>query len=428
MSYYLVFKAKLEGELTIPPSKSHTLRALLFASLAQGKSTITSYLHSPDTEAMIEGCHLLGANIASVSQIIEVEGVAGKIPFSEDVIHVGNSGIALRFLAAVGALSSHPIVITGDYSIRHQRPMQPLLDALLQLDVLAYSMRGDGYAPVIVKGPLKPGKATILGRDSQFVSALLIAGSQAEGPVEIHVEDPGEKPWVDLTLSWFTRLNIPFEREGYTRYYLPGRSKIAPFTYRVPGDLSTAAFPIAAALITDSKLTLKNVDFTDSQGDKKLIECFQKMGAKIEINLEAKTLNVLQGGTLHGIDVDVNDFIDGLPILATLCCYAKGKSRLYNGAIARHKESDRIHCMAKELSKMGAGIHEMNDGLTIDPASLQGAKLQTYQDHRLVMALTVAAMGAEGESMILNTEPVFKTYPKFAEDFNALGANIRVLE
>ena len=177
MVEYRIRKSQLKGAIVVPSSKSQTLRAILFASMAKGKSSIHKYLHSPDTDAMIEACRLFGAKIEVYPSSLNIEGLDGQISHAEDIINAGNSGIVLRFCTALGALASRPVVITGDYSIRHQRPMKELLSGLNQLGVSATSMRGDGYAPVIIQGPLKQGHAVIQGSDSQPVSALLIAAA-----------------------------------------------------------------------------------------------------------------------------------------------------------------------------------------------------------------------------------------------------------
>lgn len=424
MSQYRVKKALLSGSLTVPPSKSHTLRAILFGALGSGKTVIRHYLPSSDAQAMIEACRLFGATVdVSPDQII-IQGINGNIQKTEDVINAGNSGIVLRFCAAVGALASLPVVITGDHSIRHQRPMKQLLDGLSQLGVSALSMRGDNYAPVIIQGPIKSGKAIISGEDSQPVSALLIASAFAEGPVEIEVKNPGEKPWVALTLDWFDRLGIPYQNDHFERYSMSGNARYEGFEYVVPGDLSSAAFPIAAALVTQSELLIKNVDMQDAQGDKELIAVFQKMGAHIDIDERNKTLHVKKGKTLSGVTVDLNNFIDAITILAVVACFAEGETRIQNAAIAKQKECNRIACIATELQKMGAHITETEDGLMIKKSSLKGANLHSYHDHRMVMSLTVAALGAKGEATISPVGCVSKTFPTFVRDFNALGAQI----
>lgn len=425
MNHYIVKPSTIKGALSIPPSKSHTLRAIMYGAMGKGKTIIQRYLPSPDAFAMIDACRQLGATIEHTHDTLEIQGLNGKILGSNDVIQAGNSGLVLRFITAIAALGSQHIVITGDLSVRSQRPMQPLLNGLTQLGVHAISTRNNGLAPIIVKGPFHGGKATINGEDSQPVSALLIGASFAEQPTELSVLNPGEKPWINLTLSWFDRLGISYERHEYTHYRVHGHAQYEGFEYTVPGDLSSVAFPIAAALITQSEVTIHQVDLTDPQGDKKLIEVFQKMGANIEVDEAIHTLVVRKSPHLQGIKVDINDFIDSITILATVACYAEGETHILNAEIARSKECDRIHCIATELKKMGADIHEEQDGLRIiGGRKLQGTVLSTYHDHRMAMSLAVASLGAQGESRIEAIHCVKKTFPTFAQDFHNLGANI----
>lgn len=424
MNHYSLSTASLKGHINTPPSKSQTLRAILFASLALGQSTIINFLDSPDSHAMIRACQLFGATINVFPNRLEIIGTNGQISCAKDVIDAGNSGIVLRFCSAIGSLSPLPIVITGDQSIRTQRPMQELLNGLAQLGATTATMRGDGYAPVIIQGPIHSGTAVISGEDSQPVSALLIASAFVQGPTTIKVRNPGEKPWVAMTLQWFDRLGIPYVNEGFTCYRLKGNARYQGFTYNVPGDLSTAAFPIAAALITQSELTVHNIDMDDPQGDKELISILQRMGGAIDIDAEEKLLCIRRGGPLSGVQVDINDCIDVLPILSVVACFAKGETRITGAAIARQKECNRIGCVASELRKMGGDIEETVDGLVIRGSPLRGALVRSHGDHRMAMSLAVAALGATGQSTIGPVECVAKTYPGFMEDFNKLGANI----
>ena len=422
MDKYRINPSKLHGALSVPTSKSHSLRAILFAALAKGTSKIAHYLPSPDADAMIAAVRMLGAEVKVIGNHLEIRGVAGKPHTADDVIQCGNSGQVLRFVGALAGLMLTYTIFTGDASIRHNRPVKPLLDGLTQLGAFATSSRGDGYAPILIKGPLTHSSAKIEGQDSQPVSALLIAGAFAPHPIEIHVIHPGEKPWIDLTLHWFDRLKIRYQRKEYSYYRMEGNSYIEAFSYEVPGDFSTAAFPIAAALITNSELTLHNIDMNDVQGDKAIIPILQKMGARFAI--DGKTLTVQKGSHLKGMRIDINDFIDALPILAVIGCFAEGQTEIVNAAIARAKESDRITAIATELKKMGARIEEKPDGLIIHHSTLHGAELNTYHDHRLVLALSVAALAASSPSTIHGVACAAKTYPTFYDDFRAIGANI----
>ena len=425
MKSLLIKKSSLYGNITIPPSKSHTLRSLVFALMAKGTSHITNPLDSPDTCAMIRAIQSLGAKVEKKENTLLVTGATAKVYSSDTIIDSDNSGQVLRFIGALASLTDTYTVITGDHSIRESRPVKPLLDGLLQLGAFAVSTRLNDKAPIIVKGPLKPGTATIDGQDSQPVSALLIAASFLKGKTELHVVNPGEKPWIDLTLYWMDRLGIGYSHKNYKHYILQGNAYYEGFAASIPGDFSSAAYPIAAALVTNSELTLENIDMNDVQGDKKLVRVLLQMGAKIEIDGIKKTLTVKKGSPLQGIKIDVNDFIDAITILAVLGCYASGETEIINGSIARKKESDRIHSIAIELKKMGAEIEERPDGLLIKSSLLKGAHLKSHQDHRIAMSLAIASLGAEGNSVIENVKCINKSYENFANDFQKIGCQMQ---
>jgi 3-phosphoshikimate 1-carboxyvinyltransferase len=383
--------------------------------MAEGRSQIFNYLHSPDTDAMIKAMRQFGARIEKDS-VLQIEGVAGQLKPLPRTIECGNSGQVLRFVGALAALCASETIFTGDESIQSRRPVGPLIGALKQLGA-------EAAAPLKVRGPLKGGSAALDGQDSQPISALLIASAFAPHQIEIEVTNPGETPWIDLTLDWFKWLNIPFMNRGHSWYRMEGNATIKSFRYIVPGDFSTAAFPIAAALLTHSELTLQNIDMNDIQGDKAIIPILQEMGAVFEI--EGKTLTVKKSPRLNGMRIDVNRLIDALPILAVIGCFAEGRTELFNGKIARLKESDRIHAIATELKKMGAQIEETEEGLIIESAPLHGAELMSYRDHRIALSLSVAAMAAKGESVIHGMEAADKTYPGFVREFQSIGAQIK---
>lgn len=419
---YRVRSSRLQGALTIPSSKSHTLRAILFASLARGQSTIRQYLPSPDTQAMIAACRLLGADIQVTPQYLTIIGTAGKPKTPENVIDAGNSGQVLRFVAAVAGLTSGYTVVTGDASVRTNRPVQPLLEGLQHLGVFAVSAQGNGSAPIIIKGPFQGGRTELDGEDSQPVSALLIASAFAVNPTTIVVKNPGETPWIELTLDWLRRLNIVFQYQDYTQYTVMGQAAYDGFDYTVPGDFSSCAFPLVAALVTGSALSLQNLDMQDVQGDKALIMTLQEMGARITIDAENRSVHVAPGAVLMGKTIDVNRYIDAVPILAVLACFARGETVITGAAIARKKESDRLAAITQMLQRMGAHIEELPDGLRIQPAQLQGAAVSSFADHRIAMALAVAGLAATGETVITDTSCVEKSYPDFVVSMQQVGA------
>lgn len=409
----VIIPSKLAGSLSIPPSKSQTLRALLFASLSHGTCRIKNPLISPDTCSMIQALSCLGATIYRDSGELVVIGTAGKILNQDRTIDCGNSGLVLRLIGALSALSPAKTTLFGDASIQNNRPILPLTEALRELGAtITY--------PLSIQGPLLRKKASLAGQDSQPVSGLLIAAAFAPHPIEIYVTSPGEKPWVDLTLHWFDTLNIPYERKGYSYYRLKGNASIAPFTYTVPADWSSLAFPLAAALITESKMTLHHLNFLDPQGDRQLLPLLEQMGARFTYHNSSLEVHP---SLLKGVTIDVNPMIDALPILSVIGCFATGKTVLYNGAIARKKESDRIASMAKELSLMGACIEETPDGLIIYPSKLYGAQLHSHKDHRVALSLSVAGLAASSPSELRESCWIDKTYHTFYSDMNSLGAH-----
>lgn len=409
----------LKGRLTLPPSKSHTLRAILFATIATGTSRIDNILESPDTDAMIVACGKLGATIVKHENSLEITGGI-NYQLKEAHVDAGNSGMVLRFIAAAGALTSALITLTGDESCTARRPCRPLVDALEQMGAICSS---EGFcAPISVQGPIHPAKVVMDGQDSQPVSAIMIAAAMLVGTTEITIENLGERPWLEVTCDWLKRLGVQYEKKGESCYIIEGKGHISSFCYSVPADLSSLAFPLVAALLTDSELVIENVDIQDVQGDKIILSILERMGAKFLI--EHNTIYIRGPQKLHGCDIDVNDCIDALPILSVLGCMASGTTRLYNGAIARKKESDRIGAMHKELTKMGANIVEHADGLSITQGNLVGASLNAHSDHRVALALAVAALIAKGKSNLAGHETVKKTYKNFFLEIQRLKDNI----
>ena len=390
------------------------MRALLLGAFANGTSKVKGALLSNDANALIGALKSLGAQFLIKDNLITIEGIGHKLAQTPTApLDLGNSGIALRFLTALCSTLSIPVTLTGDASLK-SRPMQELVDALDKLYVEVKSKHG--LAPITVCGPIKGEKlhTTLEGRDSQPVSALLLMGALLDQPLEIHVTNPGEKPWVDLTLSWLERLGVSFERKGYSYYKVLGSGGFQGFTYEVPADLSTLSYPVGAALALKQPLNVEGIDFSDPQGDKALFSELINMGAKLTIY--GKKLEVRATPYLEGKTINVNCMIDALPLLATLGCIARGETRIIGGEIARTKECDRIHVMSKELKKMGADITELSDGLIIRCSKLKGAQLDSHKDHRIGMSLTIAALCAEGSSELKNSECIEKTFPNFFEE------------
>ncbi len=417
---YRVKKGSLSGSVRLPSSKSHTIRAILLAAMAEGRSIIRFPLDSPDADRAIEAAASFGASVIKKGDELQITGVAGKPKVNGQVIDCGNSGQVLRFGAALASLGKGSVTVTGDESIRSNRPVQALIEGLNQLGAKAISEEGNGYAPLTIQGGFRGGDAAIEGSDSQPVSALLMAAAFAEGTTRLRVAQPGEKPWIALTLSWLDRLGVHYTQKEYALFEVEGNPKRKAFDISVPGDLSSLAFMVAAALVTSSEITIEGVDLDDVQGDKEVIYLLQEMGAQFRIDRKGKKLTVLKNSSLQGRVIDVNPFIDAVPILAVLALFAKGQTHLVNGAIARKKECDRLSCMAKEIKKMGGVIEETADGLTISPSRLIGTTVDSHSDHRVALSLIVAGLAAEGETVIRGIACIKKSYPHFLDDLHRL--------
>ena len=418
----LVRKSALKGSIEIPASKSQTIRAVVIASLAQGQSRIMNPLDSGDTHSAVVACRALGAEIETGEDWV-VRGFGGNPKLHESKIDVGNSGTSLRLTTSVAALQEEEVIFDGDASLR-SRPLQPLLDALNNLGARAYSLENNGCCPISVKGRMRGGKTEVSGVTSQYLSSLLISTPLLEEDTEIRVIDLHEKPYVEMTLTWLDEQQINYEREGWEIFRVRGRQSYHQFDKRVPGDFSSATFPLCAAVITPSHLMLKGLDMNDTQGDKEVITMLKKMGAGIQIKKEGI---LVDSSELVGCELDLNNTPDALPALAVVGCYAKGETILKNVAQARIKETDRIEVMATELSKMGAEIEEMKDGLIIRQSELKGTRVSGYHDHRVVMALSLAGMMAQGETEIDSAESVDITFPGYVGKMCRLGARMEVI-
>ena len=424
MKSYTVKAGCLQKHCTLPSSKSQSIRALLFASLAKGQSRIENTLPSPDIQAMIRACQQLGAEITQNNNTLSITGVAGKITTPNDVIDAGNSGQVLRFIACLAGLQSNHMVITGDASIRSNRPVQPLIDALPKLGVACASLQNNGHAPLILTGPFQGDHTSLTGEDSQPVSGLIMAALFKKGDTTIEVKNPGETPWIDLTLAWLDRFQVTYHNDHYRRYRISGNHTLDGFHYSVPGDLSSLSFPLVAALITQSDIVIHGVDLREPQGDKAVIATLQAMGADLRMDSATHTLSVHKGTQLQGGTIDINHYIDCIAILAVAACFAAQPTHIKGAAIARKKESDRIAAIACELKKMGADIEEQADGLIIKPSRLRGAAVYSHHDHRIAMALAVAGLASEGTTTVQDVACVQKSYPNFLETMQSMGAPI----
>lgn len=426
-----VFPSNIKGSVAIPASKSHTIRAVLIACMAEGKSTLHYPLESEDTLAAVRACRALGAEIEMDVDEWSVKGTGGRLSPPATPIDVGNSGTTLYLLAGMAALADFPITFTGDQQIQ-KRSAAPLLGSLQDLGVRVEST-SQGCAPFTVRGPLKGGSTSIECPTSQYLSALLLAAPLGVGDTEIEVPLLYEKPYVDMTLDWLDTQSISYTRTEYQHFSVPGGQHYTPFHRRIPGDFSSATFFMTAAAITGGTLELHGLDMEDTQGDKEVVHVLEQLGCNVQqkpscITVQGPPRDQDRGG-LKGGSFDLNNIPDALPALAVAACFSTERVELKNVPQARSKETDRIAVMHKELSKIGAQVEELEDGLIIHGrGTLQGGTVAGHSDHRVIMALSIAALAAENPVNIDDVSAAAVTFPDFFKDLEAIGGHIKITE
>jgi 3-phosphoshikimate 1-carboxyvinyltransferase len=422
-----ITRSRLAGDIAVPPSKSHTIRALLIAALADGRSRIGNPLLSGDGTSALAAAQALGAAVSREGDDLYVEGIGPRRDLGGERFDMGNSGTGTNLFMAAAALGSMKRRFDGDASLR-SRPFRPLMRGLEQLGArVAVSADATRDLPFTIQGPLRGGKVTVDGVSSQFVSSLLLVTPLLAESSEITVENLQEKPYVELTLWWLQTQGMTVDRSAdLSRFTVKGGQVYRPFDREIPADFSGAAFAACAGAMGEAGLRLTGLDFSDPQGDKGIFEILCRMGASVTHGDDA-SVTVARNGPLRGVRVDLNAMPDALPALAVVACAAGGETRIGNVAQARIKETDRIVVMREELTKMGGDLTEHEDGLTIRGRPLHGAAVDGHDDHRVVMALAIAALGAEGETIIDGAEAAAVTYPTFVDDFRDLGARIEVI-
>ncbi len=425
----IVRRSEVGGEIIIiaPPSKSYTHRAIAIASLGSGHCEILSPLISDDTEATINAAKCLGAAVECGKDKISIEGVAGKPVIPDDVINAQNSGTTLRFFTAISALCEKgATVITGDASLR-KRPNGPLLRSLNDLDADAFSTKGDGTAPLVIRGRLKGGETVIDGTiSSQFVSALLIVCPLAERDSLITANRLISVPYTRMTLDILAEagadIEVSHDNSNNFSFHVAGDRDYSLKRFIVPGDFSSASYLMAAAALTGARLKLRKL-FPSAQGDSRIVDIMRAMGVDVSWDRTNGIVEV-RGADLHGITIDMRDNPDLVPTIAVLAAVADGRTEITGIAHLRYKETDRLAILASELHKFGVRIEAHEDRLLIEGSELKPAKVRSHGDHRLAMVLTLAALCTPGETVIEDVECAKVSYPSFFDDIRRLGANV----
>ena len=417
----------------VPGSKSISHRMMICAALSNGSSKIRNLLQSQDLSLTAKALTDMGADIIQLEpNLVCVQGFNGRPTPHETPIFLGNSGTSMRLLAGIAGLGQTVYTLTGDERMC-ERPMVELLDALNGIKVKAWSKNPDGTPPVWIKGGSRLGGHTQIdcSKSSQYLSSLLMMGALMEQGLTITLPTPPVSvPYIDLTIDVMNQFNVTAHRISDQEYKIPGNQKYESGEYVVEPDLSNAGYFWAAGAITGSEIGVDNILKTSLQGDLKQIFILEKMGCSLNIGKNSVAVKGKPNGThlkrtslkgtyLRGIDVDMSDTPDAVPAIAVVAAFAKGTTRIANIGHLRVKECDRIEAVSSQLIKMGITVTQGNDWLEIVGGTPKGAFIETFNDHRIAMAFSVAGLLVEG-MVIENPTCVEKSFPGFWDIYEAL--------
>ena len=420
----------LQGEFRPPGDKSISHRALIFSSLATGRSSLTGLLESEDTLATMRACEQLGAEVVRDAGIIYITGTGGVFkPPSSGLLDLGNSGTAMRLLAGVLSGQDFDTTLSGDESL-NSRPMGRVVVplGLMGADITASE---DGTAPLSIRAceGLKGIDYVSPVASAQIKSCVLLAGLFASGFT--HVQEPR------LSRDHTERMLPLFGVDLPAPCTVTGGSKLKATSFAVPADISSAVFALAAAAMTPgSDITVRNVGLNPTRAG--FLRCLEAMGANLSIfNQSAQDtepvgdIRLIYNGKLKALDVPetlVPDMIDEMPLLMALAVTASGTTRIRGAAELRVKESDRLAVMATGLRTLGVELKEYPDGIDISGGCASGGYVESAGDHRCAMSFAVLGLTASAAVQIGGAEFIATSYPGFMTDMNQLGAGMQLRE
>lgn len=413
---------RISGRVRVPGSKSITNRALICAAMAEGASVLRGALESEDTIVMVDAWRQLGVAIDwdRDAAMISVRGCGGQPGSPHGKLFVANSGTSIRFLTAALAATRGEYTLDGVPRMR-ERPIGDLIQGLKEwgADVESHNRERPDCPPVHLRATgLAGGTARVRGDvSSQFLSGMMMAAPYCRGPVRLEVE--GElvsKPYVSMTARVMESFGVRVLEEAENTYQISAPQRYRGIEYSIEPDASAASYFLAAAAITGGCVRVEGLSMDALQGDVDFAKVLARMGCVLR---SGDDYIEVEGRASQGIDVDMNSISDTVQTLAAVALFAKSPTRVRGVAHNRHKETDRIGDLARELRRLGAAVDEYEDGLTIHPQVLKPETLDTYRDHRMAMSFSLIAMRIPGTE-ILDPRCTEKTYPGFFEDFGQL--------
>lgn len=390
----------LNGTVTAPPSKSAAHRALICSFLAGGGS-VFPIINSKDMQA--------------------TTGVIDALKRGDSTLNCIESGSTLRFMIPVAASLGKSVTFTGEGRLP-ERPVGEYIEILPKHNV---KVESNGFLPLSISGKLTNGTYEAAGDvSSQYITGLLLALANVDGDSAVILTTKLQsKPYVDMTVKVMADYGV-YVKETEFGYLIHGNQQFKKLDYTVEGDWSQAAFFLVAGAI-GGNITVNGLDMNSTQGDKEIVNVIRNFGGNITVDdNEIRCF----GGELKGTEIDASDIPDLVPIIAVLAAFAKGKTVIKGAERLRYKESDRIESVVQNLKLLGAQVQETTDGMIINGGKkLNSAKLKGFNDHRIVMAFSVAGLYIDGAIEIDDAESINKSYPSFFEDYNRLGGKADVL-
>jgi 3-phosphoshikimate 1-carboxyvinyltransferase len=408
-----------KATVRVPGSKSYTHRYLVASALSNGKCTINGPLISDDTLLTMGALKQMGIPIEQRNDRFLVQGMSGWLNNPPHEIDLGNSGTSMRLCVALASLGQGTCILTGTERMQ-QRPLQDLLDGLVQIGVPAESVRRNGCPPVKIRGGMISGGHMDLNcrLSSQFLSACLLIAPMTRKGLKINVEGgPVSKPYIDITVDVMERYGIFLHRNGYQRFKVAGRQSYQAGSHDVEPDCSQAGYFWGAAAVTGTAVKVKGTRSDSKQGDIRFIDHLEKMGCRV--NHEPDGIEVKGPERLKAIQTDMSDLPDMVPTLAVVAAFAEGTTVISNVAHLKAKESDRLTATAVELGKMKIDARCNENELVIRGSVPRGANIETYDDHRMAMSFAMAGLKIPG-IVIMDENCVSKSFPNYWDVLNQI--------
>jgi 3-phosphoshikimate 1-carboxyvinyltransferase len=401
----------LDATVTVPPSKSYSVRALLLGAMSEGTTTITNCLDADDTRYALEALRTIGFRIDGTFKTGVAIGPRLSMSANDVPVFIGNAGTAMRFLTGWLAFTPGRFILQGEARM-HERPIGDLVEVLLSIGAEVEYVEREGYPPLRIRGKkMRGGFDVAIAADtsSQFASSLMMAGATLPDGITLRLTSLASASYLDITASILTAFGAKVERRD--NVVRVSATTLRRDEYRVEGDYSSASYWFAAAAATRGTMRVRGLAHPTAQGDAAFLDILGAMGCKVAISDDVITVTgteILRGGRF-----DCNSSPDLVPTLAAIAPLASTPVEIVNVANLRVKESDRLSTVTSELRRLGATVDERPDSLLIQPGwSSDPATIETHNDHRIAMAFAIAGL-ARGNVTIKDEQVVSKSYPRF---------------